>query len=107
MVLNNLGRLDGVQNRLDDASQNFEGALKIYRQLAQQDPDRHLPGLAMTLNDLAFLEASQNRTEESRAHYEEALSILSKLSQSDKRYAGDMARVEASLQHLNKGNRFQ
>jgi len=107
MVLNNLGKLDGAQNRLDDANQNFESALKIYRQLTQQDPDRYLPGLAMTLNDVAFVEASQNRMGESRAHYEEALSILSKLSQSDKRYAGDMARVEASLQHLNKGNRFR
>ena len=107
MVLNNLGRLDGSQNRLDDAKQNFEDALKIYRRLAQQLPDRYLPGLAMTLNDLAFAEASQNRAEEARAHFEESLSILQKLSQSDRRYAGDVARVEASLQHLNKGNRFQ
>jgi tetratricopeptide (TPR) repeat protein len=102
-----LGRLDGSQNRLDDAKQNFEDALKIYRRLAQQLPDRYLPGLAMTLNDLAFAEASQNRAEEARAHFEESLSILQKLSQSDRRYAGDVARVEASLQHLNKGNRFQ
>jgi hypothetical protein len=58
----------------------------------------------MALNDLAFVESRQNRIEESRAHYQEALSLLQKLSQADARYAGDAARVEASLQELNQRN---
>jgi hypothetical protein len=44
----------------------------------------------------------QNRIEEARAHYQEALSLLLKLSQGDKKYAGDVANVEASLQELDK-----
>jgi hypothetical protein len=58
----------------------------------------------MALTELAFVESSQNRIEESRTHYEEALSLLRKLSQADARYAGDAARVEASLQELNRRN---
>jgi tetratricopeptide (TPR) repeat protein len=103
MTLGNLGRVDRLQNRLDEARQDYEEVLKIRRQLAQQNP-AYLPPLAMALNDLAFVESRQNRIEESRAHYQEALSLLQKLSQADARYAGDAARVEASLQELNQRN---
>ena len=66
---------------MEEARQEYEEALKIRRQLAQQNP-QYLPALAMALNDLAFVESRQNRIEESRAHYEEALSLLRNLSQS-------------------------
>jgi hypothetical protein len=61
----------------------------------------------MALNDLALVEDNQNRIEESRAHYKEALSLLRKLSQGDKRYVGNVARVEASLQQLNERDHSQ
>jgi tetratricopeptide (TPR) repeat protein len=104
MTLSNLARVDRFQNRMDEARQHYEDAVKIDRQLAQQNPDAYLPYLAMALTELALVESSQNRIEESRAHYQEALSLLQKLSQTDARYAGDVARVEASLQELNQRN---
>jgi protein O-mannosyl-transferase len=102
MTLSNLGRVDRLQNRMDDARQHYEEALKVRRQLAQENPDAYLPQLAMVLSDLALVESNQNRIEESRAHYKEALSLFRKLSQGDKRYAGDVARVEVGLQELGK-----
>jgi hypothetical protein len=33
--------LDSAQNRLEEARQHYEDALKIYRQPAQQNPDRY------------------------------------------------------------------
>jgi tetratricopeptide (TPR) repeat protein len=87
---------------MDEARQHYEEALKSYRQLAQQDPDKYLPYVAGTLNNLGFLDRNQNRIEESRAHYSEALSLFRKLAQGDNKYAGEVARVEASLQELDK-----
>jgi len=51
------------------------------------------------------LDQLENRFEESRTHYIEAMIIYKKLAQGDPaRYAGDIARVEASLQELDKAN---
>jgi len=58
--------------------------------------------LAMTLNNLGKVDQLQNRIGESRAHYQEALSLLRKLVQVDSKYAGDVARVEASLEKLDE-----
>jgi hypothetical protein len=77
--------------------------LKVYRQLAQQEPDKYLPYLAGTLNNLGFLDRNQNRIEESRAHYTEAITIYRELALGDSaRFAGDIARVEASLKELRE-----
>jgi tetratricopeptide (TPR) repeat protein len=104
LILNNLENLDGLQNRVDDARQHFEESLATYRQLAQQNPDAYLPGLALALNNLGSLDAAQNRTDEGRQHNEEALKIYRQLAQQhpDARYAGDVARIEASLRELDK-----
>jgi hypothetical protein len=56
----------------------------------------------MTLNNLGKVDQLQNRSKESRAHYQEALSLFRKLVQSDSKYAGDVARVEASLEELDE-----
>ena len=101
MTLNNLGSVDRGENRMDEARQHYEEALQSYRQLARQDPDKYLPYMAGTLNNLGVLDRNQNRIEESRAHYQESLSLLRKLVQADSKYAGDVARVEASLQELD------
>jgi hypothetical protein len=59
--------------------------------------------VAATLNNLALADESQKRIEESRAHFTEDLAIYRELAQGDSaRYAGDVARVESSLEELEK-----
>ena len=43
MTLNNLAMLDADQNRPEAARKGYEEALKIYRELAQKNPDTYLP----------------------------------------------------------------
>jgi len=50
-TLTNLGAVDGVQNRMEEGRQHYEEALKIYSQLAQQNPATYLPDVAATLNN--------------------------------------------------------
>ncbi|MFZ1918221.1 MAG: tetratricopeptide repeat protein [Terriglobales bacterium] len=100
-TLNDVGNLDRLQNRTDDARQHWEEALKAYRELAQHEPAEYLPQVARTLSNLGFLNRTDNRIEDARSDYQEALILLRKLSQVDKRYAGDAARVDASLRELN------
>jgi tetratricopeptide (TPR) repeat protein len=100
VTLNDLGNLDRLQNRKDEARQHFEDALKSFRQLTEQNPDAYLSSVAATLTMLGMLDSNQNRIEEARAQYKEALSIFRKLVQGDSRYAGDVTRVEASLNEL-------
>ncbi len=102
MTLNDLGNLDGIQNRTEEARQHYEESARIYRQLAQQNPGEYLPYVAGALNNLGFLDGRQNRIEEARAHYNEALDLYRKLLQRDSKYAGNVARVEASLEELAK-----
>ena len=102
ITLNDMGNLDRFQNRTDDACRHYEDALKSFRLLAQQNPDVYLPSVAQTLNVLGMLDGTQNRIEESRAHYQEALSLFRNLVQSDNKYAGDIAKVEASLEELDE-----
>ena len=104
MTLNSLASVDRAQNRLDLAGGRYREALVIYRQLAQQDPDKYLPFVAGALSNLGFLDRTQNQIEVSRTDYQEALDLLRKLSQRDQRYASDVARVEASLNELEKKN---
>ena len=103
MTLNEFAHLDTIQNRIDEARQLYEEDLNTYRRLAGQNPAVYLPYLAMALNNLGRVDRLQNRFEESRAHYQEALSLLLKLSQRDKKYVGDVANVEASLEELGRG----
>ena len=65
------------------ATFQLEEALKIYRQMAQQDPDQYLPKVAGALNNLGFVERDQKRMEEARKRYEEALKIRLQLAQQD------------------------
>jgi tetratricopeptide (TPR) repeat protein len=101
MTLNDLGVLDGSEDRTEDARLHYEEALQLYRQLAQQEPDMYSRYLAGTLNNLAFLYGNENRVDEARADYTEALRIYRKLYEIDsERYAGDVARVQGSMEHL-------
>lgn len=103
MTLNDLGVLDGAENRTEEARLHYEEALNLYRQLTDRDPDTFSRYLAGTLNNLAFLYERQNRIEESRTDYNEALGLYRRLFRADPtHYAGDVARVEASLRSLEK-----
>ena len=44
----------------------YEEALKIYRELAEKEPETYLPYVAATLNNLGILDRAQNRPEEAR-----------------------------------------
>jgi tetratricopeptide (TPR) repeat protein len=80
MTLNNLGNLHREQNRMDDARQALEEALKIRRQLARRNPETYLPDVATTLINLGNLHSDQNRMEVARQAYEEALKIRRELA---------------------------
>ena len=70
-----LGQLDRLQNRMDEARQHYEEALRSYRQLAQQNPDAYLLDMATALNNLGTVDGIQNRMDDARQHFEEALKI--------------------------------
>jgi len=100
-TLNECGLLDAAQNRLEGARQEFEEALNANRRLAAQNPV-YLPQMAMTLTSLGRVDRLQNRIDESRQHYQEALRVFHELQQSDRRFAGDAASVEGSLNELER-----
>ncbi len=58
---------------MEGARRHFEEALKLYRQLVQQNPDTYLPYLATTLNEAANVARRENRLDDARLRYEEAL----------------------------------
>ena len=51
-TLNDLGIIDGDQNRMGSARKDFEEALEIYRKLAQQEASVYLRCVATTLTTL-------------------------------------------------------
>src|SRR5436190_6025014 len=106
MTRNNLAMLDAGQNRPEIARKGFEEALKIYRELAQNDPDTHLPDVATTLNNLAILDQTENRMEEARKGYEEALKIRRELAQNNPdAYLPDLAMTLNSLATLDRAQK--
>jgi tetratricopeptide (TPR) repeat protein len=90
MVLNNLGILDHSENKEEASRQDYEQALKISRQLAQQSPGIYGPKIAVTLNNLGILD-TKKRPEEARKYLEEALRRLCTSS----RPTASLHRIEA------------
>ena len=43
ITLNNLGMLDSGKNRGNEARKEYAEALKMYRELAEKDPETYLP----------------------------------------------------------------
>ena len=102
-TLNNLGILHSDENRMADARTASEEALKLYRQLAQQNPDVYLPDVAGTLNNLGVLHSAENRMAEARAAYEDALKIRRKLAQPNPDvYLPDVAMTLNNLGNLHR-----
>ncbi len=101
-MLNEFGLLDIGQNRMVEARQHYDEALKIDRQLAQQNPAVYLPDLGMMLDNLGRVDRLQNRIEKSHSHYTEASTIYRTRAEGDPaRYATNIERVEASLHELD------
>ncbi len=106
-TLNNVAQLDRLENRKNETRQCYEEILAAYRQLAQLDQRRYMPYVAGTLEQIGSLDKNRGRMEDARAHYQEALAIFQTLYEGDPRFAGDVARVEASLHKLGKKGRSQ
>lgn len=100
-ALNNLGNLHGDEKRMADARDVFKEALKIQRDLAQQNPDVYLPAVATTLNNLGLLHYAENRMAEARKAYKEALKIYRTFAQvAPAAYEPDVRRVQTNLDAL-------
>ena len=63
------------QKHTKEAGPAYEEALKIYRDLAAQDPNAYLPELAAALNNLATFHQEQNNLGEAGNAHAEALKI--------------------------------
>jgi len=74
ITLNNLGILEGAPNRLEEA-------LKIYRELAQEEPETYLSQVAVILNNLGIFDTDENQMNEARKECEEALKIYRQLAE--------------------------
>ena len=85
-TLNNLGDLYWRNEHSDDkeACEKVEDryceALKIYRDLAEKNPDDYLPQVAETLNNLALLHENTYSDDEAEEEFDEALRIYRELS---------------------------
>ena len=66
MTLNSLAAVQRGQGRGEDARKSLEEALKIYRALAAQNPERYQPYVALTLEDLILLHGELNRPKDAR-----------------------------------------
>jgi tetratricopeptide (TPR) repeat protein len=97
----NLGLLDLKQNRLAEAQQADEEALKIYYELAQKNPETYLPDVARTLLGLGTLNSTQHRMKAAQQAYEEALTIYGDFAKRDpEQFSADVTRVKKLLEQL-------
>ena len=78
--LHNIGYQLQKINHFTQAEAEYNEALKIRRQLADNNPDAYLPVVAMTLNNLAILHKNTNRHQEAEEEYNEALTIRRQLA---------------------------
>jgi tetratricopeptide (TPR) repeat protein len=83
MVLDDLGLVDSAQSRLEESRKESEEALKIYRVLAQRQPETYLPHVAITLNNLGIFDSDRKRMKEARREYEEALKLYRQLAEKE------------------------
>ena len=86
-----------------EARNEYEEALKTYREFARKNPESYLPDVALTLTNLGMLDSDQNRTAEARKEYEEALKIFEDASKQDsEQYTTDVKRLKKLLDELPK-----
>jgi tetratricopeptide (TPR) repeat protein len=100
-VLTNLGLLEFLQNRIKEAREYLEEALKIRRRVSQQMPAGQFD-VAVTLSTMAFLEESQSRLQQAHQYFEEAAEIFQQTSRQDPEiYLAMLATTLNSLGSLN------
>ena len=83
-ALSNLMGLDySAQNDFAAAEEQYQEALKIYRDLSEKNPNAYLPVLATSCNNLAILLGSTSSFKDAEKLYREALKIYRDLSEED------------------------
>ena len=88
----------------DKADGEYEEALKIYRELAQKDPQTYLIYTAHTLINLGVLNSNESRLQEARQQYEELLKIRRELAEKNPTtYLPDLAQTLHNLGVLDSG----
>ena len=93
-TLINLGILYDVQNQMDESQRAYLEALTIYRQLAKQDSEKHLPSVAFTLNNIGMLRTHQTMNDEAQRAFEEALTIYRQLAKKNpEKYVPNMMKT--------------
>ena len=91
-TMNNFAKVQRKKWRYDLARTNYEKALKIYRTLAEDEPDKYLDEIAIILNNLGNLSTDTKRYSEAVNFYNESLIILKNLSaQNHDIYISDIA----------------
>lgn len=81
-TLSNLMGLDySAQNDFAAAEEQYQEALKIYRDLSEKNPDVYLPALAMSCNNLALPLFNNRAFEEAEELFREALKIHHSLAE--------------------------
>ena len=78
-TLNDFGDMLRQQNRLEEAREAYEEALKICRKLAQQNSVTYPPNIAESLNNLGNLNHDENRMDEAQENFSGALAIYEPL----------------------------
>jgi tetratricopeptide (TPR) repeat protein len=71
------------QQRLVNARQHIESALKTYRQLTEKNPDAYRYYLGVVLNNVGGVDQRQHHLDEARQHFQEALELYRQLAQQD------------------------
>jgi tetratricopeptide (TPR) repeat protein len=75
LTQNNLGIMYRNLNAYDKAEGAYAEALEIYKRLAQTNPERYEPDVAMTQNNLGLMYADLNAYDKAEGAYAEALEI--------------------------------
>jgi len=91
LALNRAATLSYRQGRTEEARKDYDEALKISRNLAQDDPATYLPDVADTLNNLGDMLTDQNRLDEAQKDYDEALKISRYLAHQNATYLPNVA----------------
>jgi len=89
-------------NRFSEAEREYEEALGIRRELAEENPSAYRPDVAKTLNNLAILHADTDRLPDAEREYEEALRIRRELAEENpSAYRPDVAKTLNNLAILH------
>ncbi|ODS36212.1 hypothetical protein BEH94_05145 [Candidatus Altiarchaeales archaeon WOR_SM1_SCG] len=93
-----LGNLYSDLGRFKEAEESYGDALKIYKKLAEENPDAYLPDVATTQNNLGNLYSNLGRFKESEESYGDALKIYKKLAEENPdAYLPDVAMTQNNL----------